>query len=705
MTWNEPSCFRTTVAYYEKPLPCLNLLPVFFSILAAEPVVAEDSLFERDVLPILTKNCLGCHGGLRQKGKLDLRTIASALKGGESGPALKPGDLEDSEIWQLVSQDEMPPDDRKKLTAADKEHLKKWIAAGLPTVAERQKNADTIPPAGAKHEPRQVAAAIDQHIQRGLADANLRPMPTIGDAEFLRRIYLDLAGRVPTAEKAAAFLDSSDPDKRARLIDELLKTSQFAEQFGRTWREWIVPPELPANINAGKNCEEQTRRFGQWMGDRVLKGDGWDEIVRDILTAQGKYRDQKGTPAPQGIFFQLGGTPDGYPLPGGAARLVASTFMGVQIRCAECHDDPYKNWSQEEFWALGAFFQGLYATENFGRLQEFPFMFDKSKESQEARDFRNKLVGKLGLEPRIGPDRILIPKSAFKNVGTTVQTGFLKGEEFRTSKEESLRPHFAAWLTRKDNPYFAKAFANRMWFYFFARGIVHPVDDFRDLNPPSHPGLIAMLANEFSDSGFDVKHLLRCICNSETYQRSSMIPPGMNEPKVAALTAAYGRMPMRLMGAEVFYNSLKQVYGADLESPGQQYLELRPVDSKNEAAIGDAATVKDPKAEFVRRFCNDKEDVTQYIQGIPQRLTMLNHPRLLQGSKALDAFRKPAKSAEDAAEKSPEQIVQWLYLSTLSRRPTEQERNEIQGFLEKAPDDYMSILWSLINRSEYQLIR
>ncbi|MSR55738.1 MAG: DUF1553 domain-containing protein [Gemmataceae bacterium] len=378
-------------------------------------------------------------------------------------------------------------------------------------------------------------------------------------------------------------------------------------------------------------------------------------------------------------------------MPNGAARLVGSVFMGVQIRCAECHDDPYKNWSQKEFWALGAFFQRLDGMGNFGGLQEAPFKDEKKR--------AEKLKKLGGFKPSTSPAEIIIPDHAFKNVGTTVQAAFLKGKEFRTTKDESLRPHFADWLTRKENPYFAKAFANRMWFYFFARGIVQPVDDFRELNPPSHPGLIAMLGNEFSDSDFDVKHLLRCICNSETYQRSSKILPGMNEPQTAALTAAYGRVPMRLMPAEVFYDSLTQVYGET--KPGAS-LDLRVLDTKGESTKGEAATVRSPAEEFVRRFCIDKEDVTEYIHGIPQRLAMLNHPRLLKGSGALDAFRKPAPKAP---EKTPDQIVEWLYLSTLSRRPTDLERSETEAFLEKSPNDYMRVMWSLVNRSEYLLVR
>ena len=263
--------------------------------------IAQESLLERDVLPILTKQCLACHGGLRQKGGLDMRTVPAMLKGGKSGPALKTGDADASEMWQRIAADEMPPGD-KKLSASEKNHIKQWIDNGLPTVAERQKNDEPLLPASEKHTAQEVAAAIDRHLDRGLASAKLKAVPRSDDAEFLRRVYLDLTGRVPTAEQAVAFLDSKDPDKRAKLIDALLATPQFGEQLGRTWRDWICPPELPSDGNGGAQPHKEAQNFGKWMGERFAAGDSWDKITRDILTVEGDIKNK-----PQVIFFGLVG--------------------------------------------------------------------------------------------------------------------------------------------------------------------------------------------------------------------------------------------------------------------------------------------------------------------------------------------------------------------------------------------------------------
>lgn len=638
-----------------RPLKRLTICAMAF---LAMPVLgqAQESLLERDVLPILTKQCLGCHGGLRQKGGLDLRSIPLMLKGGKSGPALKSGDVGASEMVKRIAADEMPPGD-KKLSAAEKNHIKQWIANKLPTVAERQKNDDPLMSASAKHTPKEVAAAIDQHLNKGLASAKLKGAPRSDDAEFLRRVYIDLLGRVPTAEQSIAFLDSKDTDKRAKLIDALLAMPQFGEQLGRTWRDWICPPELPSDGNGGAQPHREAQNLGKWMGERFAAGDSWDKITRDILTVDGEINKK-----PQVIFFGLVG--DGGRLtPDGSARAVASLFMGVQMQCAQCHDDPYRDWAQKDHWALAAFFSKI--NGGFNKVSESP----ASKSSTQ----------------------ITIPKSAFKNSGTNVQAAFLKGKTFNLNKDEALRPYLVDWLTTKDNPYFARAFANRMWFYLFARGIVNPVDDFRELNPPTHPGLMKLLANEFAASGFDVKHLLRSICNSEAYQRTSRVTGSADEQAVAALTAAYGRMPLRVMSADVLYDSLKQAYG-------DPKLDLRAIDAKDNIA-GQSAPIADAYLEFLRRFGTNKEDATDFTHGIPQMLTMINHPRLLTGSKALDTYRKtmPTPSAE--------QTVQWLYLTTLSRRPTTEEQAEAQRYLKKTENGYIGVLWMLVNRSEYLLVR
>lgn len=638
------------------------IIAVFWSACFAHRADAAQPLLERDVLPILTKNCMGCHGGLRKFGGLDLRTVPAMLAGGDSGPAIVAGDAAHSELWTKIQSDEMPEgDDREKLTSEEKATIKAWIDAGLPTVSAQQQNVDPRLPAGKRHDPSEVAAAIDKHIDGFLEDAKLRPAEPSDDVEFMRRLYLDLIGRVPTAEQAAEFLDSRDVDKRVKLIDQLLAMPEFGRQFGRTWRDWVCPPELPSDDNGGAQPYKQADEFGAWLGDKFAAGEPWDKITRDILTVTGEIKNQ-----PQVIFFGLAGQ-GGKTSADGSARAVASLFMGVQLQCSQCHDDPYRDWSQQQHWSLAAF---------FGRSQG---------------DF-NKI--EIGKGPSSKPGEIVIPDSAFKNSGTVVQTAFLSGKPFEAKGNDDLRKPFVDWLTAKENPYFAPAFANRLWFYLFARGIVNPIDDFRPLNPPSHPGLLKLLANEFTASGYDIQHLFRCVCNSRAYQRTSWVQPNTDEQERLALTTAFGRMPLRVMTADRFLDSLKLAYGEEKE------FDLRGGDNVN--TTGQAATVGNAYLEFHRKFGTNEEDATDFTHGIAQMLTLINHPRLLAGSKAIDEY---LKSNPDAPA---EQVIEWLYLNTLSRRPDKEDTAEALQYAGSLPDKkkaYNGILWMLVNRSEYILVR
>ena len=639
----------------------LALLIGLFGVSCESATAADESLLERDVLPILVKNCLGCHGGLKREGGLDLRTLPAMLKGGESGPAIVTGDAAASEMWKQIADDSMPAgDDREKLSVAAKAAIRAWIDAGLPTVQERQKGVKPLLSGQKRHEPKVVARAIDQYINKFLTAAGLEASESCQDSLFLRRVCLDLVGRVPTAKEAVAFLDDKDPERRARLIDSLLARPEFGKQFGRTWRDWMCPPELPSNGNAGTQPYAQARALGDWIGKRLTDGASWAEIVREILTVKGEIKKN-----PQVIFYALVGE-GGTTSADGTSRAVASLFMGVQLQCARCHDDPYRDWSQQEHWGLAAF---------FGRSQG---------------DFTKIEVGKGASKT---PGEISIPGSAFRNSGQAIRAAFLRGGRYEVAGADDLRPAFADWLTAAGNRFFSPSLVNRVWFYLFSRGIVNPIDDFRDLNPPSHPGLMRMLSAEFAGSEFDIKHLFRCVCNSQAYQRTSRFELGGDDRDRRALTTAFGRMPMRLMTADMLYDSLGQIYG-------DQKLDLRT--SSGDSTVGMAAPVGDSWLEFQRRFGTNEEDATDFTHGVAQMLTLINHPRLQVRSKALDAFQKTAPDASVAA------TLEWLYLSTLSRRPGELELQEACEFVERLSDRakaFDGVLWMLINRSEFLLAR
>jgi len=312
--------------------------------------------------------------------------------------------------------------------------------------------------------------------------------------------------------------------------------------------------------------------------------------------------------------------------------------------------------------------------------------------SPRFSDGRKVISGKSKLV-KVRARRLGKSSSLIRLSRTAVQTVFLDGKEFQASNNDDLRKPFVDWLTANDNPYFARSFANRLWFHLFSRGIVNPIDDFRDLNPPSHPGLMKLLAGEFAASDFDIKYLFRCVCNSQAYQRSSCDLPEIDEQTTAALTTAFGRLPMRVMNADMLYDSLKLAYG-------ERELDLRVGPKEN--TVGESAAVGSPYLEFQRKFGTNEEDASDFTHGIAQMLTLINHPRLLAGSKALDEYRK------NTPEGSPAQTIEWLYLSTLSRRPTKEETSEAVKYVNGAADTataYNGVLWMLVNRSEFIFIR
>lgn len=520
----------------------------------------------------------------------------------------------------------------------------------------------------------QIAGRIDSRIEEVLKTQKLAPVAIAGDVEFMRRAYLDITGRVPTVEQAKAFLDSKQVDKRRQLIDELLASENYGEQLGRVWRDWIAPAELPSEGNGGNQPIKATRNLGVWFAKQFNSNQPWDKIVESIINVEGNLKEH-----PQGLFYSLVGTDTGIPEPAGATRAVSTLFLGLDLQCAQCHDDPYRDWQQTDFWAMAAFFRNMEGRFN-GRY------FDSITES-----FGKKL-GKGGKKTTTGDSSpngsITIPKDSFKNAGTVVSARFVMADAVSAKEKQPLRPVFANWLVSKENPYFARAFVNRTWAYFFGRGLVLPIDDMREGNPPSHPEVLDLLTEEFVDSNFDVKHLIRCLVNTRAYQRTSA---AKNDAERKAL-GRFGRRPVKLMSADQLYDSLKLA----LADPK---LDLRTYDSKESKRFGESSPVGDEYTEFQRLFETDENDSTNFTHGIPQFLALLNHPRVSSGGPKVERMLK------DKME--PAAAVEELYLSTLSRRPTVEETKEAVEYIAKNDRQvgYAGVLWMLLNRSEFMLIR
>ena len=537
--------------------------------------------------------------------------------------------------------------------------------------------ADEVP------RPQEVAALIDSAIDTRLTAANLSTGGVAGDVEFLRRAHLDLNGRIPSAEKARAFLESRAPDKRARLIDELLAESAFGVHLGRVWRDWIAPAELPSEGNGGNQPIKATRNLGTWFAEQFNTDQPWNEIVKRVVTVDGNLKE-----SPQGLFYSLVGTDTGIPEPAGATRAISSLFMGVDIQCAQCHDDPYRDWKQDDFWGAAAFFRNMQANFDGRYFASITESFGKPT---------GKGAKKVTTRDESPNGAITIPSSSFENAGSVVEGRYLLGEPLQTEDKEPLRPFFAEWLVSPKNPYFATAFVNRIWAHYFSRGLVEPIDDMRPENAPTHPKVLELLTAEFVDSGFDIKHLVRCLLNTRAYQRTSAsqptVPADQRETHRKASAAGYGRREVKLLSTDQLYESLKSALGNDS-------LDLRTYDANESKKFGESSPVGDEYMEFQRLFETDENDATNFTHGIPQFLALVNHPNVSSGGPAVEALEKESLQTGDA--------IETLYLSTLSRPPTDEELAEAKEFIEASTsrrEGYAGVLWMLLNRSEFMLCR
>jgi hypothetical protein len=482
-----------------------------------------------------------------------------------------------------------------------------------------------------------LSRLIDEAIERRLAEAKLSPAPLADDAEFLRRVYLDITGVIPAEEKVAAFLDDRDPGKRARLIDELLDNPKYGRSLADRWEDLLM-------VRDSTNKRLKSEPLIDWLAGRFNKNTPWDVLVNELLTANGTQEENGAA-----TFFIALRTPD--KLNDQVCRL----FLGVQLQCAQCHDHPFTNWKRSDYWSMASFFSKVRAGGKKVGLANRPA--EVVNESGE---------GKKAARPDSALD--LPPK-------------FLGGARPELKAGAPLRPVLARWLTAPDNPYFARAMVNRTWAQFFGRGLVNPVDSINSTGEASHPEMFEALARRFAADGFDLKHLIRGLCNSRAYQRTSAATTG-----AAGLDSLYGRMAVKPLSPEQLYDSLVSVLG----SPDD------PRSARKAARTG----VGSPRDKFVAFFRpTEGSDPSEYSTGIPQVLQLMNSPQ----TNKVGALLKDLS----ASGSPPEAKIDRLYLVTLARRPTAPERERLLRYLKSAGGDtrvaYSDILWVLLNSSEFAL--
>lgn len=507
----------------------------------------------------------------------------------------------------------------------------------------------------AQDEIKRVADQIDTFIATRWKEADVTPTDPANDAEFLRRVYLHLNGSIPPVSHVREFLADSSPDKRRRLVDQLLEGPGYITNFTRYWRR-VMLPETDSDL--------QTRflipSFENWLRDQLTENSSYDEIAKQIINVQlernnnrntsSAYRNRLNESTPLAFYQAKQVAPENL------AAATSRIFLGIRIECAQCHDHPFDTWKRDEFWSFAAFFGGIVREGQ-------PNVFGQVREIPDRRE-------------------ISIPDS-----DRVVQAGYLDGSEPQWRFRVGARKTLADWVASRDNPFFAKAAANRIWGHFFGRGIVDPVDDFSDSNPPSHPELLDFLAKEFATHDFDLKFLIRAITASKTYQLSSRrTHESQDDPQLFARMSVQGLTPDQL------YNSLAQAIGT-----------VNSYQANNPFVFGNQSE----QGMFQETFDDSGTTVTDRETTILQALALMNG-QLTANATDLSNSRTLA-SIVDAPFLDTEEKIEALYLATLSRKPRIDESQRLKKYVEsggpaKDSDQALAdVFWALLNSSEFLL--
>ncbi len=489
---------------------------------------------------------------------------------------------------------------------------------------------------------------IDELVFGKLKLLGIPPSRMASDAMFVRRVYLDLAGRLPTAEQARQFVESQDPAKRDKLIDRLLASDGYADFFANKWSAILRNQKQAANYARG------TYAFHAWIRESFLKNKPYDEFVREIVAASGDVGQNPPVAWYRVVDNQLLQLED-----------VAQLFLGLRIQCARCHHHPFEQWSQRDYYSLAAFFSRVKTKNGLAGPAE-PKVFHSRGNATATNPRTNERLAPAGLgSPALDLDESDDPRHALVD-----------------------------WMADPANPFFARAFVNRQWKHFFGRGIVDPEDDMRVTNPPTNPELLDALARFFISSGYNIKALTREICRSSAYQLSSE----PNQYNVAD-KQNYSRYYPKRMHAEVLYDALNQVTGVGTRFTGMPE-GVRAVQLPDVSINNYFLTV------FGKPQGNSPCECERATEAnLAQTLHLLNSAEV-QGK--LNGGEGWASQASKNTEHSHEKQITDLYYAAFARAPSADELSLTLGYIEqkeKLREAYEDILWALINAKEFSFVR
>ncbi|HZL87922.1 MAG TPA: DUF1549 domain-containing protein [Pirellulaceae bacterium] len=480
---------------------------------------------------------------------------------------------------------------------------------------------------------------IDQLVGAKLNKLRILPSGICSDEQFLRRATIDITGRLPTEEEYVAFMANADPAKRAKLVDELLERKEFSEIWAMKWAELLMIKTTPQVSN------KSAFLYYSWLTDKIASNMPLDKMIQELLSANGGTFKNPAT-----NYYQI----ERDTLK--TSENVAQVFMGIRTQCAQCHNHPFDRWTMDDYYSFAAFFSQI------GRKQ--------------GEDYRETIVYNSG------GGEVAHPVG-----GRQMKPKFLGGPEPDVAGKDR-RELMAKWLTSTDNPFFATSVANRVWAHFFGKGIVEPVDDIRVSNPAVNPDLFKTLGGKLVEYNYDFKKLVRDICNSETYQRSTE----RNESNAPdERNFAHGNV--RRIPAEQLLDCLCTVTKAPDKFQGLP-LGARAVQ------VADGGTSNYFLTTFGRAprdtvcACEAKTEPT-----LSQALHMLNgttvHNKIQQGGIVKELI---------AAGKAPPQVIESLYIRCLSRKPDAGEMERLMAVVTSAENPQAGledVFWAILNSREF----
>ncbi len=495
---------------------------------------------------------------------------------------------------------------------------------------------------------------VDAAVFDKLKTLGIPPATRCDDATFLRRVALDITGQLPTKEQATEFLDDTTADKREKLVERLLASESYADYFARKW------------ITILRNRREsEEKKFGafafhQWLRDQFHQNVPYDQWASQLVTASG---DPDINPAV--IWYRQ--------VPNNESRLedVAQMFLGQRLQCARCHHHPYEKWSQTDYYQMAAFFSKLH---------------QKQGTTPQEPSFVSRVGGAGAAHPKSG---IGLPPAG------------LDADAQPVAEYSDARVALADWMVADENPFFAKMVANRYWKHFFGRGLVEPEDDLRVTNPPSNPELLDALAEHLIQTNFDLKSLVRLICNSQAYQLSREA----DEHNVRDQTS-YSRFYPKRLTAEVLLDAVDQVLGTSTEFAGMP-AGTRAVSLPDTSFSSYFLTVFGQPESTTACECERSQEAT-----LAQSLHLLNSKEVQ--AKLSQPQARPAGFASEAV--TVEQVIEDLYLRAMSRRPSAEELETARVYVQEkttAAEDseeaqraarqvaYEDLVWALVNTKEF----